>query len=166
MNTGLFYASSTGNTEDVAKRIIDALGVDIKPIDIANEGCDQISSYDKIILGISTWGEGDLQDDWEEIWDDFCAIDFSGKTVAMFGLGDQDGYPDEFVDALGTMYEQVLSAGGTVVGATSTDDYEHDASKAEVDGSFIGLVVDEDNQDDLTDERIEKWTNSIKTSIV
>jgi len=166
MSTALFYASSTGNTEDVAKRIVTSLGEDIKSYNIADDGYDAISDYNKIILGISTWGEGELQDDWEDIWADFCDIDFNGKTVALFGLGDQEGYADEFVDALGIMHEQVLTAGGNIVGYTSSDGYEHDSSKAEVDGQFVGLVVDEDNQDDLTDERIEKWTSNIKTSIL
>ncbi len=166
MSTALFYASSTGNTEDVASRIVKALGEDIQTVNIADSGCDEINNFDKIILGISTWGEGDLQDDWEDIWADFCDIDFNGKTVSLFGLGDQDGYADEFVDALGTLYEQVKSAGATIIGFTSSEGYEHESSKAEVDGEFVGLVVDEDNQDDLTDERIEEWTNNIKTSIL
>ena len=166
MNTGLFYASSTGNTEDVAKRIVTSLGEDIKSYDIADSGYDAIKEYNKIILGVSTWGEGELQDDWEEIWTDFCDINFNGKTVALFGLGDQEGYGDEFVDALGIMYEQVQISGGNVVGFTSSEGYEHDSSKAEIDGQFVGLVVDEDNQDDLTDERIQEWTDNIKTSIL
>ncbi len=166
MSTGLFYASSTGNTENVAKSIVDSLDADIKTYDIASDGYDAISDYDKVILGISTWGEGELQDDWEDIWSDFCNIDFNGKTVALFGLGDQEGYGDEFVDALGIMYEQVKIAGGNVVGFTSTQGYEHDSSKADIGGEFVGLVVDEDNQDDLTQERIEKWTNNIKNSII
>ena len=164
MSTALFYASSTGNTEDVAKRIVESLEADIKTYDISNDGCDAIADCEKVILGVSTWGEGDLQDDWEDIWSDFCEIDFSGKTVALFGLGDQEGYAEEFVDALGTLYEQVQTAGANVIGFTSIDD--HDESKAQVDGQFVGLVVDEDNQDDLTQERIEAWTNSIKTSIL
>lgn len=166
MSTALFYASSTGNTEDVAKRIVSALGEDIKTYDIANDGCDAIADCNKVILGISTWGEGDLQDDWEDLWADFCDIDFNGKTVALFGLGDQEGYADEFVDALGTLYEQVNTAGASIVGFTSTDGYDHDESKAQLDGQFVGLVIDEDNQDDLTEERIEAWTSSIKTSIL
>ena len=166
MNTALFYASSTGNTEAVAKKIVTALGEEIKTYDIANNGCEAIDSCDKVILGVSTWGEGDLQDDWEDIWSDFCEIDFKGKTVALFGLGDQEGYGDEFVDALGTLYEQVKSAGANVVGFTSVEGYEHDASKAQVDNQFVGLVVDEDNQDELTDERVAAWTNNIKTSIL
>ena len=166
MSTALFYASSTGNTEDVAAKIVKALGEDIQTVNIADDGCDNIQNFDKLILGISTWGEGDLQDDWEDIWADFCDIDFNGKTVGLFGLGDQEGYADEFVDALGTLYEQVKGAGANIVGFTSSEGYDHDSSKAEIDGEFVGLVVDEDNQDDLTDERIEEWTSNIKTSIL
>lgn len=166
MTTALFYGSSTGNTQEVAELIAKALNEDITTIDVADEGCESISKHNKLILGISTWGEGDLQDDWEDIWGDFCDIDFNGKTVALFGLGDQDTYGDEFVDALGTLYEQVKTAGANIVGFTSSEGYEHEASKAELDGEFVGLVVDVDNQDDLTQERIDSWTNNIKTSIL
>jgi len=166
MNTGLFYGSSTGNTEEVANQIVKSLDDNIKTIDVANGACQDIKKYDKLIFGISTWGEGELQDDWDDIWDDFCNINFSGKTVALFGLGDQESYTDEFANALGTLYEQVKSAGASIVGFTSSEGYEHEASTAELDGRFVGLVVDVDNQDDLTQERIQTWTNSIKTSIL
>ncbi|WP_072681360.1 flavodoxin [Arcobacter sp. LA11] len=160
----IFYASSTGNTEEVAGKINEKLdGFEL--IDIANDGVDKMNECESIIVGVSTWGEGDLQDDWEDCLADVQAIDFSNKTVALFGLGDQDGYPDEFVDALGIMHEEISSKGANIIGHTSTDGYEYDESKAEVDGNFIGLVIDEDNQSELTDERIDNWCTTIKNQI-
>ncbi len=160
----IFYASSTGNTEEVAGKINENLeGFEL--IDIANDGIDKMNECKTIIIGVSTWGEGDLQDDWEDCLADVQAVDFSDKTVALFGLGDQDGYPDEFVDALGIMYEEVSSKGAKVIGHTSTEGYDHDESKAEIDGNFIGLVIDEDNQSELTDERISNWCTIIKNQI-
>lgn len=160
----IFYASSTGNTEEVANQIGSKLdGFEL--IDIADSGVDKMNECDSIIIGVSTWGEGDLQDDWEDCLEDVQSVDFSSKKVALFGLGDQDGYPDEFVDALGIMHEEVSSKGANIVGHTSTDGYEFDESKANVDGKFIGLVIDEDNQSELTDERIENWCEEIKSSI-
>ena len=165
MNTAIFYASSTGNTENIAQEISKNLE-GIPAFDISQKGVDEISNFDKLILGISTWGEGELQDDWDELWEDFCEIDFSGKTVALFGLGDQDSYADEFVDALGLLYNQVKKAGANIIGFTSSDGYDHEESKAQIDDTFVGLVIDEDNQDDLTDERVSNWTQAIKTDIL
>jgi flavodoxin I len=165
MTTALFFASSTGNTEEVAQKIANELG-NIEVFNICDEDIQKINKFDKIILGTSTWGEGELQDDWDEIWEEFCELDLSGKTVALFGLGDQDGYGDEFCDALGIMYEQVKKANANVIGFTSTKDYDFEYSKAQIDDEFVGLVIDEDNQDDLTDERIKSWIEKIKADIL
>ena len=107
MKTAIFYASSTGNTSNIAEQIGKELSID-EIHDIADVSLEKINEYENVIFGISTWGDGDLQDDWEELWDDFSEIDFSGKIVALFGLGDQDGYPDNYVDAMGLIYEKVI----------------------------------------------------------
>jgi len=165
MATAIFYTTSTGNSSEIANKISEALdGVEV--FELSGAGVEKINDFDKVIIGGSTWGDGELNDDLDEIWDDFCAVDFSGKTVALFSLGDQDGYGDTFCDALGIVYEQVTSAGATVVGSTSTDGYEYDESKAEVDGQFVGLAIDEDNQDDLTDDRISVWAEAIRGDIL
>ncbi|RXJ95550.1 flavodoxin [Malaciobacter molluscorum] len=167
MATAIFYASSTGNTEEVVDKIAQKLEIsELFNISNNQEDINKISEYDKLILATSTWGDGDLQDDWDEIWDEFKQIDFSNKTVALVALGDQDGYDDTFVNSLGTMYEQVIKQGANVIGFTSTDGYDFEESTALKDDQFVGLVIDEDNQDDLTDERIENWTNQIKNQII
>ncbi len=166
MATAIFYASSTGNTSGVAKDIAKILG-SVETFDIASTGVEKIKEYDKIILGSSTWGEGDLQEDWEELWDDFSEIDFSGKIVALFGLGDQDGYPDNYVDAMGLIYEKVIENGAKVVGLWDvTDEYFHDESHAIKDGSFVGLALDDDNQNELTQERVTAWCEQIRSEIL
>jgi len=164
MATVLVYGSSGGNCEGVGEKIAEVLNIEAQ--DIADFDVEEFANYDKVILGSSTWGDGDLQDDWEDKWDDFCEVDFSGKTVALFGIGDQEGYEDSFLGAMGTIYEQVSKKGAKIVGHTSTDGYEYEESEAEKDGQFVGLAIDEDNQDDLTDERIEAWVNAIKADIV
>jgi len=165
MATALFYASSTGNSEEIANKIAEELG-EIEVFDLSNTDIEKINDYEKVILGGSTWGDGELNDDWEEAWDSFKALKLADKTVALFGLGDQDGYPDEFCSALGIIYEQVTDNGANVIGFTSSEDYDFDDSKAQVDGKFVGLVIDEDNQDDLTDERIKNWAENIKDEIL
>lgn len=135
--------------------------------DISNINIEKMNDYDKLIFGASTWGDGDLQDDWDDAWNEFCKLDFSGKTVALFGLGDQESYSDNYVDAMGTIYEQVAQNGAKVVGFTSSDGYEHEESKAQqANGDFVGLALDEDNQSDLTHDRIALWCNQIKDELV
>ncbi len=165
MSTAIFYASSTGNTKEAAEKIAAKLG-DIEAFDISSSGADKINEFDKVVIGCSTWGEGELQDDFEDVWADFCDIDFSGKTVALFGLGDQEDYGDEYVDAMGIIYEQIADKGANVVGSWSVDGYEYDESRAVVDDMFVGLALDEDNQSDLSDERIETWCSMIKDDIL
>lgn len=165
MATAIFYTSSTGNSSEIAEKISAALGT-VDVFDLGGTSVDKINEYDKIIIGGSTWGEGELNDDFDDIWDDFAALDLSSKTVALFGLGDQEGYGEDFCNALGIVYEHVSSTGANIVGSTSIDGYEYDDSKAEVDGKFVGLVIDEDNQDDLTDDRISAWAEDIKGDIL
>lgn len=158
---GLFYASSTGNTEDVAKEIKEVIGDRVELHNIADCADDAMGSYDKLIFGISTWGEGDLQDDWEEYIANLNESNLSGKTISMFGLGDQEEYCDYYLDAMGTIYDKTIEAGATVVGSWPTDGYDFDESTAVRDGEFVGLALDEDNQDDLTTQRVKAWTQNI-----
>lgn len=103
----------------------------------------------------------------EDAEDDFSKLDLSGKTVALFGLGDQDGYDDTFVDAMGILYEKSLALGANVIGAFDIDsDYDYESSAAVVDGKFVGLAIDEDNQEELSDKRISLWVSQIKDQIL
>ena len=165
MSTAIFFASNSGNSEEIASKISSELN-GIEVFDLAKTKIEKINDYNKIILGGSTWGDGELNDDWEDAWAVFCKLDLSSKTIALFGLGDQESYSDEFCSALGIIYEQVNSMGAKIVGFTSSEGYYHDASKAQIKDKFVGLVLDEDNQDDLTDERIKNWVNEIKEDIL
>lgn len=160
---GLFYGTDTGNTEMVAKQLVEKieaeLGNDSVDLhEIYQKQTSDMAAYNFIIMGQPTWYDGELQGDWEEFIPELKKIDFTGKKVAFFGLGDQYGYASYFCDSLGVFADMVLEQGGEIVGYTSSEGYEHDYSKAEKDGQFCGLCIDEDNQDDLTEERLEKWT--------
>lgn len=165
MATAIFFASSTGNSEEIANKIASKLD-DIEVFDLASTKIEKVNNYDKIILGGSTWGDGELNDDWEDAWGDFCKLDLSNKTIALFGLGDQESYSDEFCSALGIIYEHVNSTSARIIGFTSVESYYHDSSKAQINDKFVGLILDEDNQSDLTDIRIENWINEIKAEIL
>ena len=158
---GIFYGSTEGNTEDVADKVKEALGdADVHNVDSAT--ADDLAGYDTIIFGASTWEIGELQEDWETFIDVLDDVDFSGKKVSYIGLGDADGYPDTFVDAIGMIHEKIADSGAEFFGAWPTEDYEFDESKGIVDGKFLGLVIDEDNESDKTDDRIAAWVAQIK----
>jgi len=158
--TGVFFGSSTGNTEDAAKLIAQALGAEAT--EISSTSADEILAFDCIVFGVSTWGAGDLQDDFDDFMSTLESMDFSGKKVAFFGLGDQENYPDTFVDAMGIVGKAVKAAGGELVGAVATEGFAYDASEAEEDGKFIGLPLDEDNQSDQSADRISAWVAELK----
>ena len=123
---------------------------------------DELTKYDLLILGSSTWGLGDLQDDWEVQINNLKKLDLSGKKVAFFGTGDQASYPDTFVDAMGILYDAADETNASLIGAWPVDGYEHTESLAVRNGKFVGLALDEDNQADLTGERITGWVELIK----
>lgn len=163
---GLFYGTDTGNTEMVAKMLVEKieekLGSDsIEMHEIYQKKADDMRAFDLIIMGQPTWYDGELQGDWEEFIPEMKEIDFTGKKVAFLGLGDQYGYASYFCDSLGVFADMVEELGGEVVGHTSTEGYEHDYSKAEKDGQFCGLCIDVDNQDELTEERLDNWVPQI-----
>ncbi len=164
-NIGLFYGSTTGNTEEAAQMIQAEFGSDVCIThDVANASAADVEGFDNLIFGASTWGIGDMQDDFEEFLSELDNVDFSGKKVAIFGLGDQDGYADSFVDAIGTIYKLASEKGAEVVGKVSTDGYSFDDSTA-VDGDFfMGLPLDEENQGGDTPTRIQSWTTELKNN--
>ena len=164
----LFYGSSTCYTEMVAEKIATQLGADnVDVFNIADEPMVTAESYQAVIMGIPTWDYGELQEDWEEIWDEIDGVDFKGKTVALFGLGDQVGYPEWFLDALGYLHAKLASLGAVLVGYWPADGYEFEQSKALTsDGKqFVGLALDEENEFDLSQERIATWCEQIKPAL-
>ncbi len=164
-NIGIFYGSSTGNTKDVSVKLHGAFGADADLHNITDVDADTIAEYPYVIFATSTWGSGDLQDDWEDFFPNLDDVDFSSKKVAIMGLGDQENYPDTFADAIAVLAEKVQEKGGVLVGFTSTDGYTYDNSEAEEDGRFMGLVIDEDSQSGLTDERIKHWVAALKKDL-
>lgn len=160
---GIFYGSSTGTTEDVAKRIAAKLGVDGSNLyDVAKASPSDPGNYEALILGSSTWGSGDLQDDWYDFLAKVKKLDLSGKLVAVFGCGDSSSFSDTFCDAIGTIYTDLQGTGCTFIGSVPTEGYSYDGSTAVVDGKFVGLPLDELNEDDQTNPRIDRWIETLK----
>ena len=118
--------------------------------------------YDFLIFGVPTWNIGELQSDWDYYFEEFKKINFSGKLIAIFGLGDQIGYEDNFVDGIGILAKEIIKNDGKIIGEWSTKGYEFKKSKGlKNKNNFYGLAIDEDNQYDQTEERIKKWCNLI-----
>lgn len=137
---GIFYGSSTGTTQSLAEQIALKTGVSKADThDVADAAPDTIDGYDCLLLGSSTWGDGDLQDDWYGFLDKIKTRDLSGKTVALFGCGDSESYPDTFCNALGTIYEELQPTGCRFVGAYEPQDYAVTYSGVCRDGKFVGL---------------------------
>ncbi|OUS09431.1 flavodoxin [Gammaproteobacteria bacterium 53_120_T64] len=161
----LFYGSSTCYTEIAAEKIAATLKppLQVDIYNIATTPITRAADYQHIILGIPTWDYGELQEDWENSWDSIEAIDWLGKTVAIYGLGDQEGYPEWFQDALGYLWTKIDSLGARTIGLTGIAGYRFSASKAlSPDGQhFLGLALDEDSQFELSDQRIADWCRQI-----
>jgi len=164
---GLFYGTETGNTRKVGKMIAKKFDEDVvKLYNVAKCEPADFAKYDSLILGTPTLGDGELENSWADILPKLDEIDLTGKKVALYGLGDQVGYPDEFVDAMYFIYKKVKKLGATIIGEWPNEDYEFEKSKALIDGKFIGLVIDQDNQKDMSKERIADWIEQISAELL
>ena len=162
--TVIIYGTSTGTCEDLAGRIGAKLAVD-NVINVTDLDDSVIANNDSLILGTSTWGAGEMQDDWYDGLKVIENADLSGKTVALFACGDSESYPDTFVGGMAELYNAAKNAGANVIGGVSTDGYTFDDSESVVDGKFVGLALDEVNEDNKTDERIDAWVAEIQPGL-
>ncbi len=158
----ILYGSTSSNTENVATAIAKKLeNHDVDIFNVADISAEDVKSYSNLILGTSTWGLGDLQDDWDSFLKDFATLDFNSKTIALFGLGDSMSYPDTFVDGMGTIYNEITDKGAKIIGEVETSAYSYDESTACINDKFVGLALDEDNESHRSKERIENWVVQI-----
>lgn len=160
----VIYGSSTGTCQGIAQTIADKLGIE-SVVDVASLTDAQISENENLILGTSTWGCGELQDDWYSGIEKLKVADLKGKTIAIFGCGDSASYSDTFCGAMGVIYNELNNSGANFIGCVSTEGYTFDASDAVVNDKFIGLALDNDNEDSLTEPRIDAWVEGIKAAL-
>ena len=138
MSAKVVFGSTTGMTEAVAGKIAEALGgeaVNVASADVA------AFDADLVVLGSSTWGVGDLQDDWMAKLDEVKGY-LGGKKVAVFGLGDSVGFADSYCVAAETLADAAKAAGATLVGEI--------------------LKIDDTNEADQTDAKIAAWVATVK----
>jgi flavodoxin I len=165
MSIGLFYGSTNGNTASVAVLIRAEFAhqaqIEVDLLDVAEYYVQEMADFDYLILGIPTWNVGQLQRDWDAIIEEFDTVNLQGKRAALFGLGDQVGYPATFGDGVFFLADKLESCGARIVGRWPTDGYSFTASWAVRDGQFIGLMIDEDNQRERTEERVHAWVGQL-----
>ena len=161
--TIVIYGSSTGTCEAIAEKIASKLGCEA--MNVQDLSADVVANNQNLILGTSTWGAGELQDDWYDGLKMLQSADLSGKTIALFGCGDCSTYSDTFVGGMGELYNGIRESGARFVGSVPTDDYTFDDSEAVVEGQFIGLPLDDINEDDKTDARIDSWLAQITPNL-
>lgn len=162
---GLFYSFNSHKTKLVAEKIIEKYGADkLVPVNAESVTEEQFLSYDRLILGVPTWFDGELPNYWDEFVPALEDLDLTGKKIAIYGLADQKGYPENFGDAVGLMADLVRKCGAEVVGETSPEGYVFESSKALQNDKFIGLIIDQENQARLTPERLDMWIEELKKS--
>lgn len=161
--TGIFYGSTTGNTETAAQKIAAQLGIGQEDVhDVAQTQAEDVQAYELLLLGCSTWGAGEMQDDWNNFLFELKDKDLKNKTVALFGCGDAEGHSSSFCDALGVIYHELQHTGCRFIGKTDTDGYRFDGSEALENEKFVGLLIDANNEPDKTDERIRTWCEKLR----
>merc|ERR1711884_823988 len=162
---GLLYASQTGNTETVAGYIAEAAGLDAE--DVGDYGAEDLAGFDGLIVGCPTWNTGADEyrsgTAWDDVIDEIKDADLAGKPVAVFGCGDSSGYGDNFCDGIEELHETFAAAGAKMVGYVDAGGYQHEESKSVKGDKFLGLPCDQDNEDDMTEDRVGAWIEQIKS---
>jgi flavodoxin I len=169
---GIFFGTDSGTTRLMAKKMAKKLGDEVcdKPLNVNRISVEDMLKYDALILGTPTYGDGTVPSaetgvkdgSWQEFFPQLMKADLSGKRIALYGLGNQDKYPERFASGMFDLYSVLKARGATIVGATSTEGYEFQASKSVVDGQFVGLVLDQNNQAMQSEERMDTWLAMIK----
>ena len=160
---GVFYSFNTRNTTKAVVKIMEAFGnQNIEAVNVENITLPQLLAFDNLILGVPTWFDGELPNYWDEFMPALEEGDLHGKTIAIFGHGDQVGYSENFADAIGILAEAVEERGAKLIGQTQPESYEFERSYALKKGVFLGLVLDDENQSELTDDRIKRWVEVLK----
>ena len=167
MSVGIYFATTTGKTEDIADRLHSLLKLTNPPKDLADlDNLSEFTKLDGIICGVPTWNTGaDCERSgtaWDEMLEEIVEMNLEGKKVAIFGLGDSSTYTENYCDAMEELHRYFQQAGASMVGYVSSNEYTFDESKSIVGNTFCGLPLDEDSESDMTDARILQWTEQLK----
>lgn len=160
---GIFYSFNANKTNQIGKKILEAFGdADIEAVNAEDVTEELFTKYDNMIVGVPTWFDGELPNYWDEFVPALEDISLKGKKAAVYGLGDQKGYPENFNDGVGIFAELLENQGAEIVGFTSREGYTYESSRAERGDQFCGLCIDQENQARMTKKRIENWIEQLK----
>lgn len=150
----------------MANKIAQNMGIAQADVhEVSKLTADLVNGYDVLLLGTSTWGDGELQDDWYDGINTLKGMNLSNKTIALFGCGDSESYCDTFCDGIGVLYEDLKDSGCQFVGQVPATDYHYGSSISVINGNFVGLAIDDMNESDKTDGRIEAWTKQLQAEL-
>jgi flavodoxin I len=163
----IVYSFNTQKTGKIAKRIKEAFGKDaaVQLVNVEEVTADEFLQYDNLICGTATWFDGELPNHWDEFVPELEDMDLKGKRVALFGLGDQKGYPENFLDGMGILGEIMEAQGARLVGFTSIEEYSYESSRAERGDQFIGLAIDFETQGNKNKDRVNGWVEKLKLEL-
>lgn len=162
----IVYSFNSTKSAKIASKI--ASGFKNHKVDELNvESCkgEEFLLYDSYILSVPTWFDGELPNYWDEILPALSKLTLKGKKIAIFGLGDQKNYPENFCDAVGILADFFEGLGATIIGFTSPEGYTFESSKALKNNILKGLLLDQENQSKLSDERISRWTKQLEIEL-
>jgi len=161
--TAIIYSFNTKKTGKIASQIRETFNDPSIEMVNAEDISDKLFlSFDQIIMGVPTWFDGELPNYWDEFVPALEDMDLTGKKIALFGLGDQKGYSENFLDGVGIMAGILEAQGATLVGFTSTEGYEFEGSRAQRNDQFMGLAIDYENQGSMNKKRVAAWVDQLK----
>ena len=161
--TAIIYSFNSLKTRKIAEKIIESFGdFHPEPVNAEEISGNILLGYDKMILGVPTWFDGELPNYWDEFVPELEDLDLQGREFAIFGLGDQKEYPENFADGIGIMAQLLEKQGGKITGYTSGEGYVFEKSRALEGNRFRGLVLDQENQARLTGGRVSEWVKTLK----
>ncbi len=159
---GLIYSFNTHKTSQAADKIANEFGNGIEKVNAETLTEEQFLSFKKIIIGVPTWFDGELPNYWDEFVPAIEDMKLKGKKIAIFGNGNQKGYPENFVDGIGIMAKLLEDRGAKIVGFTSINGYEFESSRAVQGDQFAGLALDFENHSSQVNSKVKKWVEQLK----
>jgi flavodoxin I len=161
--TAIIYSFNTVKTSKIAEKIKEAFASEeIEMLNAEEITMEKFLSYNNLILGVPTWFDGELPNYWDEFVPDLEEMDLTGRKIAIFGLGDQKNYGENFIDGVGILGELLEERGASLVGFTSIEGYSFERSRALRGDKFIGLAIDYENQGSKNKERVAQWVEQLK----
>lgn len=147
----LIYGSTTGNTETLIKGVMKGLkkdGTEVTLKNVTETNVNELSNYDLIVFGCSTWGTDPsqenvemLQPDFQDFYNEMDNISLKGKKAAVFGPGDKESYPDSFCRAVDILENKLKECGAQIV--IQGLKIDGDIEPAMVDAEYWGLKIAE-----------------------